>query len=225
MSEPKISFVCPTYNRVEWLGECIQSLRAQTVKDIEIIIVDDGSTDGTDELLNWLIKEDARIKVIVQENKGAGMARNAGTAIASAPIIGVCDSDDVYTDERAAKTIEWMEKNPSFEMMNSPYVRVNYWNEVTEHFQGKPFDEKLFKELGVISFYCHPTAAYYKKDWEQVRYKSETKEMTDDRQFVEDWIKAGKHIGFLPYEPLCMHRVLPNSIMASMRGWKPEWVA
>lgn len=223
---PKISFVVPTYNRVEWVGECIGSLLQQTEPDVEVIVIDDASTDGTDELLRWFAEKDKRFLWKRNEkNVGAGMSRNAGNALARADIIGVADSDDVYTMTRAAETIKFFEKHPGEAIMfNSPYVRVDFFNAIKEKFRGAPFDHGKFKETGDISYFCHPTAAYRKADIVEIGgYKAETDKETDDYQLVRDWVAAGKTIGFADDEFLCMHRVLKDSIMARQRGWNPAW--
>lgn len=228
MDKPLISFVLPTFNRVEWVGEAMQGLLMQTVKDIELIVVDDASTDGTDELLNWFADKDKRVKLIFNAtNQGAGRSRNIGNGIASADIIGVCDSDDVYPDCRAEETLKFFKEHAYGPiMMTAPYVRVNYFGQNTEDFNGEDFNEKLFKETGSINYFCHPVAAYMKKDITEIGgYKPETTGLTDDYQLVRDWIAAGKKIGFAGEQYLCGHRVLPNSIMAKQRGFRPEWVA
>lgn len=226
MDKPKISYVLPTYNRVAWVGECIQGLLSQTVKEIEVVVVDDGSTDGTKELLDWFLSKDDRVKVIINEtNQGAGKSRNIGNAAATSELIGVCDSDDCYPMNRTAETLKFFEVHKDQPvMMTAPYVRINYYGEPMEHFRGEPFNEKVFKESGKVNYYCHPSAAYRKTDIDEISgYKPETNEQTDDYQLVSDWIKAGKKIGFHADEFLCAHRVLPNSIMAKQRGFRPEW--
>lgn len=221
---PKVSFVCPTYNRVEWLGECIQSLRAQTVGDIEIIVVDDGSDDGTDDLLEWFIAQDKRVKVIRNPvNIGAGKSRTVGHQMASAPIIGICDSDDVYVEERAKSILDWFEKNPQSELVNWPYVRVGYFNEVLESFDGQTFDYERFQKDGMVNYFCNPSVAVKRDSVLAVPYKKEENGQTDDYGFVKDWIASGRKIDFCSEDPIVMHRVLPNSVMAKMRGWKKEW--
>lgn len=227
MPNPLISFVVPTYNRNEWLAECLSGLLSQTVKEVEVIVVDDASDDGTDKLLEYY-KTDERVKIIRNDkNIGGGLSRNAGNSIASAPIIAVCDSDDLYPTNRAEVTLEFFKKYPEGVMMNAPYVRVGYCNETLRSFDGLPFDEELFKKTGAINFFCHPSAAYTKKDIEEIGgYKAEITEgqgITDDYQLVCDWIKAGKKIGMVPDHYLCLHRVLPNSMMSKFRGFEPSW--
>lgn len=94
MINPKVSIIVPIYNAERYLERCLNSLRNQTLKDIEIILVDDSSTDSSLEICNQIAAEDSNIKVIHKVNEGAGMARNAALAIASGEYIGFVDSDD-----------------------------------------------------------------------------------------------------------------------------------
>ena len=91
---PKVSIIVPLYNVEKYLERCVNSLRNQTLEDIEIILVDDSSTDSSLEVCNKLASEDERIKVIHKENEGAGMARNAALKIAEGEYIGFADADD-----------------------------------------------------------------------------------------------------------------------------------
>ena len=91
---PKISVIIPVYNAEPYLHECLDSVIRQTVKDIEIICVDDGSTDGSVQILNEYAAQDARITVIKQNNLHAGIARNAGIAIAKGEYLHFIDADD-----------------------------------------------------------------------------------------------------------------------------------
>ena len=99
MAQPLISVIVPVYNTEKYLERCIASLRNQTLGDIEIILVDDSSTDSSLEICYKLANEDDRIKVLSKVNEGCGMARNAGLAIASGEYIGFVDSDDFVEPE------------------------------------------------------------------------------------------------------------------------------
>ena len=95
-SQPKISIIIPFYNSELYLSECIESVLNQTLNDIEIICIDDGSTDQSLHILNEYSKKDLRIIVVSQSNKGAGIARNKGLDIAKGEFIMFLDSDDWY---------------------------------------------------------------------------------------------------------------------------------
>ena len=90
----KVSIIVPVYNTEKFLEKCLRSLVSQTLKEIEIICVDDGSVDNSLNIIKKFAKEDSRIKVIEQENKKQGAARNNGTKIAKGEYIGFVDSDD-----------------------------------------------------------------------------------------------------------------------------------
>lgn len=95
----KVSVIVPVYNGEQHLRECLDSIVGQTLEDIEIILVDDGSTDGTVEILEEYAKEDNRITILHQQNLYAGVARNAGMKIANGKYLIFWDADDYFQPE------------------------------------------------------------------------------------------------------------------------------
>lgn len=95
-SNPTVSVIIPVYNVAPYIDECIQSVINQTYGNLEIIIINDGSTDGSGEICDSYALKEQRIKVIHQVNKGLGAARNAGLDIAGGEIISFLDSDDAF---------------------------------------------------------------------------------------------------------------------------------
>ena len=96
---PRVTVVVPVYNVEDCLERCLASLKAQTLEDIEIIAVNDGSTDASRAVLARCAEEDRRIRIIDKENGGLSSARNAGILAAGAPIVCFLDSDDRFTPE------------------------------------------------------------------------------------------------------------------------------
>lgn len=94
-SQPKVSVIVPCYNIEQYVGECLDSLTHQTMNNIEIICINDGSTDGTKEILLECAKRDSRIIVVEQENSGLSVGRNVGVKNASGEYICFVDSDDL----------------------------------------------------------------------------------------------------------------------------------
>lgn len=94
MEKVKISIIVPVFNVEKYLRECLNSLVKQTLKDIEIICVDDGSTDNSSKILEEFQAKDARIKIIHQKNLGISAARNSALEIAQGEYVGFVDSDD-----------------------------------------------------------------------------------------------------------------------------------
>ena len=99
----KVSVVIPFYNGIEYLEECVRSVQAQTLREIEIILVDDGSTDGAGALADTFAQSDARIRVIHQENRGLAGARNTGLAASHGDYIGFVDADDLVDPQMYEK--------------------------------------------------------------------------------------------------------------------------
>ena len=99
MKNQKISIIVPVYNSEEYLTECIESLLRQTYKNIEVILVDDGSVDGSDVICDAYQEKDERIKVIHQRNQGVSAARNAGIHMSTGEFLSFVDADD-YVDEK-----------------------------------------------------------------------------------------------------------------------------
>lgn len=91
---PKVSIIVPVYKVEPYLKRCVDSLTNQTLKDIEIILVDDGSPDNCPKICDGFAKQDSRIKVIHKQNGGLSSARNAGIAVSTGDYLGYIDSDD-----------------------------------------------------------------------------------------------------------------------------------
>ncbi len=94
MNTPTVSIIVPVYNIEEYISKCLDSLLVQTLKGIEIVLIDDGSTDLSGRICEEYALKDDRIKVLHKENEGISSARNAGLAIAKGKYIGFVDGDD-----------------------------------------------------------------------------------------------------------------------------------
>lgn len=102
MSNPKVSFVVAVYNTQEFLPRCLDSLLNQTCRDIEIVVVNDGSTDDSAAIIAAYARKDARVRAIAKPNGGISSARNAGIDIARGEIVDFVDSDD-YVEPNLAE--------------------------------------------------------------------------------------------------------------------------
>jgi len=113
MSQPKVSVIIPVYNLELYLRRCLDSVVCQTLKDIEIICVNDGSTDGSPAILREYEGTDSRVRVADQENSGPGLARNTGIRMARGEYIGFVDGDDRVEPEMYEKMYSAAKKNDS----------------------------------------------------------------------------------------------------------------
>lgn len=104
MAKPKVSVIVPVYNTEAYLERCLHSLTSQTLTDIEIIVVDDGSKEACAALCDEFARQDSRIHVIHKRNGGLGFARNSGLQAASGEYVGFVDSDD-YVDPTTYETL------------------------------------------------------------------------------------------------------------------------
>lgn len=93
---PSVSVIIPAHNCAEYLPQCVDSVLSQTFQDFEIIIVDDGSTDHTKDLIQNTYAQEKRLKYLYQQNSGPGAARNAGLQLAAGRFIAFLDADDYY---------------------------------------------------------------------------------------------------------------------------------
>ena len=102
--QAKVSIIVPVYNAEDYIKKCISSICTQSVSELQIILVDDGSTDNSLEICRQLQKNDNRIEVFHQENQGASAARNKGMQLANAEWVMFVDSDD-WLEENAVQTL------------------------------------------------------------------------------------------------------------------------
>lgn len=107
---PLLTVIVPVYNILEYLPRCVRSITAQTYRDLEILLVDDGSTDGTGELCDRLAAEDGRIQVYHKENGGSSSARNLGLSHAHGDYVGFVDSDDYIEPGMYERLLEGIRK-------------------------------------------------------------------------------------------------------------------
>lgn len=118
MSTPLLSIIIPTYNSERFISQTIQSIITQTHKNFELIIINDGSTDNSKEIIESF--NDSRIKYYENpENKGIVFTRNYGLQLAKGDYIGMVDSDDIVYPEKFEEQIAFLEKNKDFGMVGS----------------------------------------------------------------------------------------------------------
>ena len=150
---PKISVIIPVYNVEKYLAECLTSVVNQTFKDIEIICINDGSTDNSPKILEEFAQKDRRIKIINQENQGMSCARNAGLAVATGEYITFVDSDDyistdLYADMQKYLPAELICFNAKIFPMSEKYRALQ--NYIQCKFEGEqPITEKIIKQTNI----------------------------------------------------------------------------
>lgn len=119
----KISVIIPVFNVERYIRQCVESVLKQTYEQIEIILVDDGSLDGSSEICDYFAKVSDRIKVIHKKNGGAADARNAGLSIATGDYITFLDGDDFWDDEKAIFRLVERLTITEADVLNYSYVK------------------------------------------------------------------------------------------------------
>lgn len=113
----KISVIIPCYNVEKYLDKCMQSILSQTLSDIELICINDGSTDDSLKLLNQYAASDSRITVINKKNEGVGIARNCGLKLATGEYVYFVDPDDWLENLEVLAKIYEKAKNENLDML------------------------------------------------------------------------------------------------------------
>ncbi len=156
---PAISVLMPVYNGMKYLAEAVESIRAQTFRDFEFIIVDDGSTDRSLQMLQRFAKDDARIRILSRPNTGIVGALNDGLAVARGQYIARMDSDDIALPERFALQLRYMQAHPELVAIGSSVLMADPSGRALKDFTACTDSQKLrsniveIKDIGLI----HPT--------------------------------------------------------------------
>ena len=120
-----VSIIVPVYNIERYLPQCMNSLFAQTAPDFEVILVDDGSTDGSAALCDQYAKQDARVQVIHKKNGGLSSARNAGLDAATRPYLLFLDGDDYLAPSAIQSLLEIASANADFDFIQFQYAETD----------------------------------------------------------------------------------------------------
>ncbi|MCA0044212.1 glycosyltransferase family 2 protein [Celeribacter litoreus] len=132
---PYASIIVPAFNSVETLPQTLLSLRSQTFRDFEIIVVNDGSTDDTARVAAEAAKLDHRIRLVEQGNRGLAGARNSGIAAASGVVVGLCDADDLWMPEKLAAHVGHLAVAPHVGLSYTGSALINYAGQRIGHAQ------------------------------------------------------------------------------------------
>ncbi len=168
--KPKVSILVPCYNVEKYLKQCLDSIVNQTLKDIEIICINDGSTDSTLDIIKSYAKKDKRIVIIDKKNEGYGKSMNRGLDRATGEYIGIVESDDWVDKKMFAELTKIAEKN------DCDVVKSNFYEYTTKDGEKNVKAEILpaydcghvinpKKQMGI--FWCQPSiwAAIYRRDF------------------------------------------------------------
>ena len=179
MKAPVVSVVMPVYNRERYVGAAIQSILDQTFTDFEFIIVDDGSSDGSVDVIQNF--DDPRIRLIILgENRGIGVARNTGNNAARGEYIAVMDSDDIALPQRLEKQVAYMRARPDVGICGASIRMVDEGLKPIGREQTSDADNDLCRAKLFLSMpFAHPTFMVKSDIYRRVSYPTQFEVVKD----------------------------------------------
>ena len=144
----KISVIVPVFNSEQYIEECLLSVIEQTLSDIEIICVDDGSTDGTAAIISEYLKKDSRIRYVCIEHSGSGPARNTGIDESDSEFIAFMDSDDRYPEKNTLEKLYYHALENDVQICGGSWSESN-GNKIITTFSDS---EYTFKREGIVNY-------------------------------------------------------------------------
>jgi glycosyltransferase involved in cell wall biosynthesis len=223
---PKVSIVVPVYNVEKYLEECVESLRNQTLQDIEIILVDDESPDNCPVMCDHYAEMDSRIKVVHKKNGGLGFARNSGLEVATGEYVAFTDSDDYEepeTYETLTKIAEEGECDVVYYSFSNRYMSLvgeriyegtEQVRELMLNIIANPPEGALDRNMQVSS--C---LGLYRRDIlekNHIRFHSERELISEDLIFNIDGLDKARKIAVTNHK-LYYYRITNNSLTQKVR--------
>lgn len=215
--KPLVSAIIATYNMAEYLPSAVQSALAQTYKNIEVIIVDDGSTDNTQEVAKKLLS-DIRVKYIVQENKGQASAKNRGVYESKGEYIAFLDADDMWVSEKLDLQIPIFSRSKSVGVV---YAKLKYIDEKGQELltilgDYMVFRGKVSNQLFISNFVGFGTAVVKRECFERLGGFKEHIRMGIDYDL---WLRFSTQYEFDYVDrPLLCYRVWSGQMSNNCRG-------
>jgi len=218
---PKVSIIIPAYNRAKFIEETIKSVLNQTIEDLEVIIVDDGSTDGTKKIIENLSEKDNRIRYFYQNNHGKpSIPRNIGFKNSSGKYIAFLDSDDIWLPEKLEKQIDLFEKDKIGKLgfVDCGYMIIDENGlEIKQNYASHPcsFRGNVFRYFLEDHMIMTPGSILIRRNvLDKVGLFDERLKCLDDWDM---WIRISKCYNFdFTDEKLFKYRVHRNSVTASV---------
>lgn len=170
MNEKKISVILPCYNGGKYLSEAINSILGQTHRNIELIIINDGSKDDSLAVINGFAEQDSRIRVVSRENRGLVRSLNEGITLASGEFIARMDQDDIALPDRLEKQLAFME-NKQLDLVGAAVLRFNSASDkVKPKYYPVEHDELVTSIVTLGPSFAHPTVLARRQVFDSFQY-------------------------------------------------------
>jgi len=213
--QPLISIIVPTYNRGSFISECIESVLNQSYTDWEMIIIDDGSTDSTKEIINTYLSE-PRIQYHYQENKGQSSARKKAIYLAKGKYLAFLDSDNIWLNQRLEFGLKAIQRNENIDLTYGDIIEIDENSTEVPMVNMKRFSGKVSSQLVKDNFITMNTVLVKKSVVIKVKAFREEIKRADD---YDMWLRLSAEHNFL-YIPKVMvkYRVMDDQISSNKEG-------
>jgi glycosyltransferase involved in cell wall biosynthesis len=204
----KVSVVIPAYNAERELRQAVESALAQTAGDLEVIVVDDGSTDGTRAVAEGF--DDPRVRAVSQENAGAAAARNAGIAVASGEYVAFLDADDAWLPTKLERQLAVLESRPEVQAVQSGAYWVNNDFRLLSVRRCRASSDPLLDALRFRNMPAAPTTLVIERSrLDEIGWFDPSLEILEDWEMM---IRAARYCNLASLEdPLALYRVHPGN--------------
>lgn len=194
-SRPKVSVIIPCYNSAKYLLDTVESVQKQTYCNWECLIMDDGSSDNTKQIVTNLCSEDSRFFYYYQDNQGPSVARNNAIAHSSGHYILPLDADDTISPSYLAKAVDCLETNPNLKLVYCLSDTIGIPNSVV-HNSPYCYSDLLWKNM------IHVSSVFRKSDFDKTKgYNPNMREGLEDWDFYLSFLKPNDYV-YLIEEPL-----------------------
>ena len=179
-----VTFLLPVYNGEKFLSEALKSIQDQTFKDFEVLIINDGSTDSSQSIIDDFAATDKRFKCIQRENRGLIKTLNEGLDVIQTKYIARMDADDICHPERLQKQMDFMEANPEVGVCGS---RCLFFGLTEREIHYPLTHERIVATIPYGSPFCHPSVMYRKSVFEEhaIRYDESFKDCEDYKMWLD----------------------------------------
>lgn len=210
-----ISIITPTYNREAFLPAAIESVLAQSYKEFELIIVDDGSTDNSRELINTYAEKDSRVRYLYQENQRQSVARNYALSIAKGDFICFLDSDNYWPHDKLEKSLKAFEQYPDADIVYGDCITIDEQGSELHRNNMRRYSGKIAALLLKDNFVSMNTTMTRRKCFNEMGGMSGKRRVADDYDL---WLKFSARYRF-QYIPdfLAYYRVMENQISSNKK--------
>ena len=211
----KVSVVIPVHNGEKYLAQAIESVLAQTFRDFELLIVDDGSTDGSRAIMDRYARRDARIRILSQANRGVSAAGNLGFEEARGEWVARLDADDIFLPDKLQRQIAFIRRHPDVRIVGTLGYFINRAGRVIGLVNSDgPFTRTEFEKMagrGEPVFFVHSSTLMHRQT---VLALGGYREQFVQAEDIDLWLRMAEkgHLLLKMPEPLLLYRLHGESL-------------